>query len=227
MDITMEIGEAFVGEGGDAAHVNTVLGSRAGPVGSAFATGLAGPTEGHAGFIVIGQPGIMAVPPTLFVNKATITGPEHGRMTWGPAQAGVAKGIASALEEGVIDRADAAGLLLIAAVWVNPAAADEAAVFANTPRRLVPPCGTAVTGTRARRTPSGRGFPRGTPSIVPKGPERQATPIHSQGSLAREGSHRWRIRMLRRTGLPRLPSPLPPACSMPSPIMGPPPRSTS
>ena len=127
----MEIGEAFVGEGGDAAHVNTVLGSRAGPVGSAFATGLAGPTEGHAGFVVIGQPGIMAVPPTLFVNKATITGPEHGRMTWGPAQAGVAKGIASALEEGVIDRADAAGLLLIAAVWVNPAAADEAAVFAN------------------------------------------------------------------------------------------------
>lgn len=131
MDNTMEIGEAFVGEGGDAAHVNTVLGPRSGPVGSAWAAGLAGPTEGHAGFVVIGQPGVMALPPTLFVNKATITGPEHGRMTWGAAQAGVAKGIAAALEAGVIDRADAAGLVLIAAVWVNPAAADEAAVFAN------------------------------------------------------------------------------------------------
>jgi 5,6,7,8-tetrahydromethanopterin hydro-lyase len=131
MDITMEIGEAFVGEGGDAAHVNTVLGSRSGPVGSAWAAGLAGPTEGHAGFVVIGQPGVMAVPPTLFVNKATITGPGHGKMTWGPAQAGVAKGVASAVEAGVIDRAGAASLVLIAAVWVNPEAADEAVVFAN------------------------------------------------------------------------------------------------
>jgi 5,6,7,8-tetrahydromethanopterin hydro-lyase len=132
MDITtMEIGEAFVGNGGDAAHINTVLGPRSGPVGAAWATGLACPTDGHARFLVAAQPGVMAMPPTLFVNKATITGPDHGRMTWGPAQAGVAKGIAGALEEGVIDRAGAGDLLIIAAVWVDPAAADESAVFAN------------------------------------------------------------------------------------------------
>ncbi len=34
----MLIGESFVGEGADAAHVNTVLGSRNGPVGVAWAT---------------------------------------------------------------------------------------------------------------------------------------------------------------------------------------------
>jgi 5,6,7,8-tetrahydromethanopterin hydro-lyase len=71
------------------------------------------------------------VPATLFVNKAAIAGPEHGNMTWGPAQAGVAKGVALALGEGVIDAAAVQSLVLIAAVWVNPAADDARAVFAN------------------------------------------------------------------------------------------------
>ncbi|MFZ0173792.1 MAG: formaldehyde-activating enzyme [Acidimicrobiales bacterium] len=131
METTMQIGEGFVGEGVDAAHVNTVLGDRSGPVGAAWAAGLAGPSMGHAGFMVVGQPGIAAVPPTLFVNKAPIENPGHGLLTWGPAQAGVAKGVALALEEGVIEAAGAAGLVLIAAVWVNPSAADTQAVFAN------------------------------------------------------------------------------------------------
>lgn len=127
----MQIGESFAGEGVDAAHVNTVLGDRSGPVGAAWAAGLAGPSMGHAGFMVTGQPGVAAVPPTLFVNKAPIANPDHGTMTWGPAQAGVAQGIARALEEGVIDPAGAGRLVLITAVWVNPGAADAAAVFAN------------------------------------------------------------------------------------------------
>jgi 5,6,7,8-tetrahydromethanopterin hydro-lyase len=131
MDAMMEIGEGFVGDGANAAHVNTVLGDRSGPVGAAWANGLAGPSAGHAGFMVVGQPGISAVPPTLFVNKAAIAGTDHGLMTWGPAQAGVAKGVALALDDGVIDSDGAPSLVLIAAVWVNPAADDAQAVFAN------------------------------------------------------------------------------------------------
>jgi 5,6,7,8-tetrahydromethanopterin hydro-lyase len=131
MDDVMEIGEGFVGEGANAAHVNTVLGDRSGPVGAAWAAGLAGPSVGHAGFMVVGQPGISAVPPTLFVNKAAIDGPDHGNMTWGAAQAGIAKGVALALEEGIVDKQATQRLVLIAAVWVNPAADDAAAVFEN------------------------------------------------------------------------------------------------
>jgi 5,6,7,8-tetrahydromethanopterin hydro-lyase len=81
--------------------------------------------------MVVGQPGVAAVPPTLFVNKAPIEGGDHGQMTWGPAQAGVAKGVALALGEGIIDAAVVRNLVLIAAVWVNPQAADADAVFAN------------------------------------------------------------------------------------------------
>lgn len=127
----MEIGEAFVGEGADAAHINTVLGGAEGPVGSAFVTALATPRAGHAGFLVIAKPGVAVVPPTLFVNKATIAGDTHAALTWGAAQAGVARGVALALEGGVVARDEAGGLVLIVAAWVNPAAADGDAVARN------------------------------------------------------------------------------------------------
>lgn len=125
------IGESFVGSGVHAAHVNTVLGQRAGPVGTAWVTALATPRAGFAAFVAIAQPGIAVVPPTLFVNKAAIEEPGHGNLTWGAAQAGVARGVARALEEDVIERGDVASLLLIAAIWVNPAAEDAAQIYHN------------------------------------------------------------------------------------------------
>lgn len=127
----MQIGEAFVGSGVNAAHVNSVLGERDGPVGTAWATALATPSTGHAPFVAIGRPSIAVVPPTLFVNKAAITSDRHGILTWGAAQAGVAKGVATALEEGVIDLARCSDLVIIAAVWVDPEADDAKGIFVN------------------------------------------------------------------------------------------------
>jgi 5,6,7,8-tetrahydromethanopterin hydro-lyase len=125
------IGESFIGDGAEAAHINTVLGHRAGPVGTAWATALATPSAGHAPFVAVLQPGVPAQPMTLFVNKAAITSDEHGTLTWGAAQAGVACGVADALAEGIIPAADVNELVLIAAVWVNPAASDAELVYAN------------------------------------------------------------------------------------------------
>lgn len=127
----MELGESFVGEGAEAAHVNTVLGRRDGPAGTAWATALATPRAGHAAFVVVLQPGLPVQPPTLFVNKATIDGDAHARMTWGPAQAGVAAGVADAVAAGTLRAAEVQELVLIAAVWVDPAATDAALVFRN------------------------------------------------------------------------------------------------
>jgi 5,6,7,8-tetrahydromethanopterin hydro-lyase len=127
----MLIGESFVGEGAEAAHVNTVLGDRDGPVGTAWATALASPRPGHTPFVAVLLPGVAAKPLTLFVNKATIAGDGHGTLTWGAAQAGVAGGVADAVREGIVSAADADRLLLIAAVWVNPAARDADLVYAN------------------------------------------------------------------------------------------------
>jgi 5,6,7,8-tetrahydromethanopterin hydro-lyase len=127
----MLIGESFIGEGTEAAHVNTVLGDRDGPVGTAWATALATPRPGHVPFIAVLRPGLPVKPMTLFVNKATIDGPGHGDLTWGAAQAGVAAGVADAVSQGIVSVADAERLLLIAAVWVNPAASDADTVYAN------------------------------------------------------------------------------------------------
>jgi 5,6,7,8-tetrahydromethanopterin hydro-lyase len=127
----MLIGEGFAGEGVNNAHVNVVLGRRDGPVGSAWAAGLSNPSIGHAAFVAVARPNIAVVPPTLFVNKAAIRDDRHGTLTWGAAQAGVAKGVGEALAGGLIDRAAVDDLVLIAAVWVNPDADSAEMVYAN------------------------------------------------------------------------------------------------
>lgn len=127
------IGEGFAGSGADAAHVNTMLGAKSGPVGAAWATALATPTAGHAPFVVVAAPNVPVKPMTLFVNKSTVdrVNERHGRLTWGAAQAGVAAGVIAAHRKGVLLADEADDLVLVAAVWVNPAADDEEAVYEN------------------------------------------------------------------------------------------------
>ena len=132
-DSVMLIGEGFAGEGVNAAHVNVVLGDRIGPVGTAWATALATPRPGHVPFIAVARPGVPIRPFTLFVNKATIESDRHGTITWGAAQAGVSAGVGDAYVQRSLDGSSPYNLeqVLIVAVWVNPAADDEEAVFAN------------------------------------------------------------------------------------------------
>ena len=127
----IQIGEGFVGSGPNAAHTNTVLGHRSGPVGVAWATALATPRAGHVPFMAVAQPGIPVKPMTLFVNKAVMDSDLHGTLTWGAAQAGLAAGVADAVREGFVPASTVDDLVLIAAVWVNPSAQDEEEVFAN------------------------------------------------------------------------------------------------
>lgn len=131
-DPIYQVGESFVGSGANAAHINTVLGSRSGPVGTAWATALATPSAGHVPFMAVVRPGVPVKPPTLFVTKAAPEGDEHGLMIWGPAQAGVAAGVGDELDGGgALGALDLDQLVLICAVWVNPAANDADEVFRN------------------------------------------------------------------------------------------------
>jgi 5,6,7,8-tetrahydromethanopterin hydro-lyase len=144
-----QVGEAFVGAPPNAAHVNTVLGRKGGPVETAWATALATPRQGHAAFVVAFQPGLAVKPATLFVNKAGIDGERHGTLTWGPAQAGVARGVVEAVRAGIVSAGDVDDLLLIAAVWVDPNADDEDAVYENN-----------AEATQAALEAGARGLPR-------------------------------------------------------------------
>ena len=130
-EFVTQIGEAFVGSGPEAAHLNTMLGAKGGPVETAWATALATPRQGHAAFLTTLRPGIPAKPMTLFVNKATIASEAHGRLTWGAAQLGVASGVLDAVADGTLSGDHASSLVLIAAVWVDPAAQDADLVYAH------------------------------------------------------------------------------------------------
>src|SRR5216683_4945901 len=121
-DQLVAIGESFVGEGVDAAHVNVVFGLRSGPTGVAWATALATPRQGHVPVVAVLRPGLPVQPLTLFVNKASIEGERHATLTWGAAQAGVAAGVADAVHDGIVNAGEVEDLVIIAAVWVNPAA---------------------------------------------------------------------------------------------------------
>jgi len=125
------VGEGFVGSGPNAAHLNVVLGRKGGPIETAWATALATPRQGHAAFVVILQPNLPVKPLTLFVNKADIRGETHANLTWGPAQAGVARGVAGAVADGLVPREEVDDLLLLAAVWVDWSADDADEVYEN------------------------------------------------------------------------------------------------
>jgi 5,6,7,8-tetrahydromethanopterin hydro-lyase len=127
----MEIGEAFAGGGAEAAHINTILGARNGPVGTAFATALSSPTIGHIPFLVVWEPDVPVTPATVFINKAAIASDGHGALTWGAAQAGVALGVTRFTSERYPGPGETDGLVLIAAVWVDPGASDERSVLDN------------------------------------------------------------------------------------------------
>lgn len=127
----MFIGESFVGTGANAAHINVVLGPRDGPVGGAWASALASPSPGHLPFMVVLQPGVPVKPATVFINKAALSGETHERMTWGPAQAGVARGVQERMLDGTLPPEASDGWCVIAAVWVDPAADSADAVYDN------------------------------------------------------------------------------------------------
>ncbi len=127
----MYIGESFVGSGPNAAHINVVVGPKDGPAGAAWAGALSSPSAGHLPYMVVLQPGVPAKPMTVFINKAALSGPEHENMTWGPAQAGVAKGVTDCLLDGTLPPEAEDGWCVIAAVWVNPAASDAHEVYRN------------------------------------------------------------------------------------------------
>lgn len=140
----MHIGEGFEGAGPDAAHINLILGTKA-QLGSAFATAAASPGSGHIPFLAVLKPNLPVKPATLFIAKAVLRTESHERMTWGPAQAGVAAGITDALLQGVLPAEAEDGWLAIALVWVDLAANDADVVYSNNRAAALNACRRALT----------------------------------------------------------------------------------
>lgn len=123
------IGEAWSGKVPNGSHINLVFARRGSPTAAAAAAVLASPRPGHLPILAcLKGAGTPVRPATIVVNKVTIEGDGLARMTWGAAQLGIAQGVLDAVAEGRLDAEEAADVLLLVAVWVDPDANDETAV---------------------------------------------------------------------------------------------------
>jgi 5,6,7,8-tetrahydromethanopterin hydro-lyase len=123
------VGEAWSGDVPNGSHINVVLARRGSPTAAAAAGALASPRPGHVPFLACLSPGILVRPVTVVVNKSPIEGDGRiGPITWGAAQLGIGQGVLDAVADRVIDPAEAAEVVVLVAVWVDPAADDETAV---------------------------------------------------------------------------------------------------
>jgi 5,6,7,8-tetrahydromethanopterin hydro-lyase len=122
------IGEAWSGEVPNGSHLNVVLARRGTPTAAATAAVLASPRPGHVPFLACIEPGAVVRPATIVVNKSTLDADGIGKITWGAAQLGLAQGVLDAVAEGALDPGEADDVVVLVAVWVDPAAHDETAV---------------------------------------------------------------------------------------------------
>jgi 5,6,7,8-tetrahydromethanopterin hydro-lyase len=128
-EITLNIGEALVGEGNEIAHIDLMIGSKTGPVGAAFASALATQSEGHTNLLAVLTPNLVAKPATVLITKVTIKGMKQAVQMFGPAQYAVAKAVADCVAAGTIPIAQAEDLVIVCGVFIHPAAEDNAKIL--------------------------------------------------------------------------------------------------
>ena len=128
-DLTMNIGEALVGEGNEIAHIDLLIGSKTGPVGAAFASALANQSAGHSNLLAVLTPNVLAKPATVLITKVTIKGMKQAVQMFGPAQYAVAKAVADCVAEGTIPSDQAEDLVIVCGVFIHPAAEDNAKIL--------------------------------------------------------------------------------------------------
>jgi len=123
------VGEALMGEGANLAHLDVVLGSKTGPIGISFANAISSPSMGHGGLLAAIRPNLLPKPYTLIIPKVTLAKMEDANKIFGPAQAAVAKGIADAVEEGIIPMNKLDDWLIIVSVFIHPEANDYRKIY--------------------------------------------------------------------------------------------------
>jgi len=95
------------------------IGELNGPVGQAMAT-LLGQTAGFSRFFALVDGGRQVKPVTLIVPKVKLEKMVDVQIFGGPVQAGIADGVLDAVEEGLIPKARAEQIGIIALLWIDP-----------------------------------------------------------------------------------------------------------
>jgi len=127
--MSMFIGESLVGEGNEIAHIDLLIGDKAGPVGHAFAQALADQKAGHSNLLAVLTPNLAVKPATVMITKVTIKGAKQAVQMFGPAQAAVAKAVADSVAEGVIPKDKTEEYVIVCGVFIHWQAADDKKIY--------------------------------------------------------------------------------------------------
>jgi 5,6,7,8-tetrahydromethanopterin hydro-lyase len=127
--MSMYIGEALVGDGNEVAHIDLLIGSKNGPVGTAFANALAGQQAGHSNLLAVLTPNLICKPATVLITKVTIKGAKQAVQMFGPAQAAVAKAVADCVAAGYIPIGVVEDLVIVCGVFIHWDAKDDNKIY--------------------------------------------------------------------------------------------------
>ena len=127
--MSMYIGEALVGDGNEIAHIDLLIGDKAGPVGIAFANALSNQSAGHTNLLAVVSPNIPCKPATVMITKVTLKGSKQVLQMFGAAQAAVAKAVADSVAEGVIPKDQAENLVIVCGVFIHWQAQDDTKIY--------------------------------------------------------------------------------------------------
>ena len=123
------LGESLVGDGNEVAHIDLVIGSKAGPAGTAFCSALSNNKDGFTTLLAVVTPNLPAKPDTILFNKVTIKGAKQAVQMFGPAQAAVARAVVDSVEAGVIPRNKVDDYCLMVGVFIHWDAADDQKIY--------------------------------------------------------------------------------------------------
>ena len=129
--MSMFIGEALEGDGNEVAHIDLLIGSKDGPVGTAFANALADQKAGHSNLLAVLTPNLVCKPATVLITKVTIKGAPQAVQMFGPAQAAVAKAVTDCVASGVISKSQAEDLVIVCGVFIHWEAKDDTKIYQN------------------------------------------------------------------------------------------------
>jgi 5,6,7,8-tetrahydromethanopterin hydro-lyase len=127
--MSMNIGEALVGEGNEVAHIDLLIGNKDGPVGIAFANALSDQKQGHSNLLAVLEPNLICKPATVLITKVTIKGAGQAVQMFGPAQKAVAKAVADSVAAGVIPKDQADNLVIVCGVFIHWDAKDDTKIY--------------------------------------------------------------------------------------------------
>lgn len=130
-DFNLKVGESLVGDRVELAHVDLLIGMKDGPVGDGYARALTHPAKGKEGLQVILEPNMQVKPATVMIPTVKVTSLRHASLTYGPAQAAVAKAVMKCVEDGILPKEASEDIVIIANVFVHPSASSRKRVFIN------------------------------------------------------------------------------------------------